>query len=176
MAVSYECSNHTAQGLPPDPDASQPASPLTSCGAKSRPSLALYQSMMRPTKGLINAAPASAHATACKQGGRVSGLHTFTAKPYGPQPRYTSGRISAALRSHGHEPQLAIHDNTRKHATTRDGTGLSAQPPQGRICSVQSESRSNLPSARIWTPSAKQMPVDARIQAERRGSTPTQSS
>ena len=40
---------------------------VTSDGAKSRPSLALCQSMMRPTKGLINAAPASAHAAACAE-------------------------------------------------------------------------------------------------------------
>ena len=39
----------------------------TSDGANSRPSLALYQSMMRPTKGLISDAPASAHAAACER-------------------------------------------------------------------------------------------------------------
>lgn len=43
----------------------------TSSGANSRPSFFLYQSMMRPTKGEMSAAPASAHATACAGPGRV---------------------------------------------------------------------------------------------------------
>ena len=37
----------------------------TSCGANSRPSFFLYQSMMRPTKGEMRLAPASAQAAAC---------------------------------------------------------------------------------------------------------------
>lgn len=42
----------------------------TSSGAKSRPSFFLYQSRMRPTKGEMRAAPASAHAAACAVGNR----------------------------------------------------------------------------------------------------------
>lgn len=43
----------------------------TSCAANSRPSFFLYQSMMRPTKGEIKLAPASAQAAACKATSRT---------------------------------------------------------------------------------------------------------
>ena len=45
------------------------AEPALTCSGEypSTPSAFLYQSMIRPTKGEIRVAPASAHATACKQ-------------------------------------------------------------------------------------------------------------